>query len=138
MHRSEQLGLVMDLAEIVGPLGLGILYGVLGRMFLVPKLMPLLGRAASVVHSPANVFFSYVGVGLWLGLAVACHSWNAPTTLAWLQAHPVLPIEPTPTVLRVVYFCATFLTGSGLATLPSSSSELEAPCSSGPDSSRGA
>ncbi len=124
MNRTEQLGIALAVAEVAGPLVLGLIHAVIGRKYVAPKVMPMLGGFTQVLHSPFNVFLSYVAVGLWLGLAVACHSWNAAETLAWLRAHPFLPVEPTPTLLRVVYFGATFFTGSALASLPSSSDEL--------------
>jgi hypothetical protein len=128
MNRFEQIQTVGGVLEIAGPLLLGVVTGVLHQKFVFPRVLARMGSFARVVTSPANVLLSIVLVGVWLGLAVVCHSSNASETLAWLQAHlssPPLPL--TPDLLRNAFFAATFFSGAGLATLPSASSSEEGP-----------
>ncbi|RKG76584.1 hypothetical protein [Corallococcus terminator] len=122
MGRLEQIEAVRVVLEIVGPLALGLISGALFKKFMYPRVLERMGsRLEGVVTSPANVFLNGLLIGVYLGVAAACHASNAPETVAWLQTH--LGLQPSPTLLRIASFVATFFCGYNLATLPSSTSE---------------
>ncbi|WP_147446578.1 hypothetical protein [Corallococcus sp. CA047B] len=122
MGRLEQIEAVRAVFEIVGPLALGLISGSLFKKFVFPQVLGRMGsRLSGVVTSPANVFFNGLTIGVFLGVAAACHASNAPETLAWLQTH--FSLQPPPLALRIAFFVATFFCGYNLATLPSSTPE---------------
>ncbi|MCY1046782.1 hypothetical protein OV208_36095 [Corallococcus sp. bb12-1] len=124
MGRLEQIEAIRAVFEIVGPLALGLIGGTLFKKFVFARVLGQVGdRVAGVVTSPANVFFNGLSIGVFLGVAAACHTSNAPETLAWLQTH--FSLQPPPGALRIAFFVATFFCGYNLATLPSSTSEKD-------------
>lgn len=124
MGRLEQIEAVRAVFELVGPLLVGLVSGALYKKFVYPRVLERMGSLAGVVTSSANIVLNVLLIGVYLGVAVACHASNAPETLAWLQTHYRQTSFPlTPESLRLAFFVATFFTGYSLASLPSSSSE---------------
>lgn len=113
---------VLQFAEFAGPLLAGLLFGVLYKRYVFPKVFAkVFARAeplARLVLTRGNRVASFILSILFLGLALACHSTNAPAALAWLQAHPVVSAELAPTLLRIVSMAAALLGGCCLTVIP--------------------
>jgi hypothetical protein len=119
MNKFTLLQTVIPLLELAAPLMAGAIAGMMTKTFVLPRLLSWLGPWAERVHSPANRMASLFLVAVYLGLAVFCHSSNAPETLAWLRTHPgLLPIQPTPFLLEVTFHGAAFFCAYQLAAMP--------------------
>lgn len=122
--------------ETALPLVLGALYALfalrvsapwaLSRLERSPRksfLASLMLRAASEQSfRMANFLLMLPFCAGLLFLAAWSHSSRAPEALAWLNAHPgLLPVEPTPALLRGLFHVSAFLganTFVGLCTMP--------------------
>ena len=109
----------LQFAEFAGPLLAGLLSGVLYRRYVFPQVLARVERLSRLVLTRGNIMASIMLNLLWLGLALVCHSTNAPQVLAWLQAHPVVSAEHAPSLLRIVSMTAAFVGGYGLTSIPS-------------------
>ncbi|MFP2961831.1 hypothetical protein ACLEPN_29555 [Myxococcus sp. 1LA] len=119
MSSSEEVQNALALAEIVVPLAVGIIQGILVMKFVRPKLMERMGGLASVVNSRANTLLSVVQLALYVGVVATCNTAYAPQTLDWLLTRDILPFEPTLLVLRVAAILAAYLCGTHLVHLSS-------------------
>ncbi|MFY0572837.1 hypothetical protein ACN28E_54655 [Archangium lansingense] len=127
MDKLTLLQSVAVLMELAAPLVVGALAGPMFKRFMFRKLRSRLGPwVEELVNSPANRLSSLFFVAVMLGLAVFCHPSNVTEALAWLQAHPgLLPVQPTPFLLRVVFHGAAFSCAYNLSALPLAPSSRE-------------